>query len=152
MGSDWDRYQERFRPSRGTRARMRGGGDGPREPDLPIVRTVRWVARISGTALVLLVIVFMIGEGPPNPLKMRGIEIPTSLAFLAMLIGLVLAWKWEGVGGGLLLGAYLLFWLLNILSSHHFWLRGAFPIFPIVGFLYLFCWRQSARARSLTPW
>ena len=130
----------------------RAAEDRPREPDLPVIRMVRWVARLFGSALVLMVIVFMIGEGPPNPLKMSAIEVVTSVAFLAMIAGLIVAWRREGLGGILVVGGFLAFWVLNFVSSHHFWLRGAFPAFPIVGFLYLFCWRQSIRAKGLDRW
>ncbi len=128
---------------------MRAVEEPPRGPDLSLLRIVRWVARIAGSLLVLMVIFFVIGEGPPNPLKMSAIEAVALLALLVMVVGLVLAWWREGLGGGLTVGGFVAFWLLDLLSSHRFWPHGAFPEFLIVGLLYLFYWRLAIRARKL---
>lgn len=131
---------------------MRAAEEPPRGRDLPVVRVVRWVARIVGSLLVMMVLAFMIGEGLPNPLVMSSIELATSLAFLIMIVGLLLAWRREGLGGALTVGGFLAFWALHIASSHRFGLGGPFPAFPVAGFLHLFCWRQSIRTRNLDRW
>jgi hypothetical protein len=151
--SDWDRYDKKLRPSKRDRARMRGAGENPGEPDLPVVRMVRFVARAIGTILLVFLLAHALSGGSANPLKMRGIAIAAAIPLLAALAGSVIAWKREGLGGTLILGGSVLFILLNAIAKNPFnAIVGAFGTFAIVGFMYLFCWRQSARARSLTPY
>ena len=71
-----------------------------------IVTVLRWTARILGVALLLLVAAFAIGEGVPNPLAMSVRESLLTLGLLTMLVGQVLAWKSEGIGGLLIVGGF----------------------------------------------
>jgi hypothetical protein len=57
----------------------------------------RWIARILGTLIALGFLTFVVAEGPP-PLS------PTFLCMAVTFAGLLLAWKWEGLGGLLILG------------------------------------------------
>jgi hypothetical protein len=52
-----------------------------------VVRTVQWVAGMLGTAIILMFVVFAIGEVPPPALLLR----PQTWALLVMLIGFILA-------------------------------------------------------------
>lgn len=68
------------------------------------VTALRWTARIVGTAILVLIAAIAIGEGVPNLLAQ---PLPVNLLFVAMLtmvVGLIAAWKWEGIGGLLTLG------------------------------------------------
>jgi hypothetical protein len=110
-------------------------------------KIIRWIARILGSALFLLVLAFIIGEGYPNPLKLTASELISMIAFLMMLIGIPLAWKWEGLGGLIMLIGFIIFWIVNYLGSHRVGVGWVFPIFPIVGILFLFSsWRTKSPA------
>ena len=74
-----------------------------------ILKILRWAARILGTLLVLLILMFLIGEGAPRPSMLTARDKLMFLALGVMLTGLVLAWKWAGIGGLLALAGYLLF-------------------------------------------
>jgi hypothetical protein len=74
-----------------------------------IPKILRWTARILGTLFVLLILVFAVGEGTPNPSMLAPRDKLMFLALGVMLVGLVLAWKWAGLGGVLALAGYLLF-------------------------------------------
>jgi hypothetical protein len=64
--------------------------------------------------LVLLrVAAFAVGEGVPNPLA-QPLAVNLLLAtMLAMVVGLIVAWKWESIGGILILGGFGLFAVVN---------------------------------------
>ena len=65
-----------------------------------IIRLSRWTARIVGILVFLLITAIAIGEsdGLFNPLQQPLAVRVEFLAMLAMWLGLIVAWKWEGVG------------------------------------------------------
>jgi hypothetical protein len=89
-----------------------------------VVRTMQWVAGVLGTAIVLLFVVFAIGERAPAVLLLR----PQTWALLVMLTGFILLW-WNGLAGGVIsLCGITAFYLLNYLED------GGFPggwVFPL---------------------
>ena len=71
--------------------------------------TCRWTARILGTLLVLMIVLFAVGEGMPNPFTQ---PISVQIGFLALallVIGILGAWRWELAGGTLSLVGWSLF-------------------------------------------
>ena len=65
-----------------------------------IVIGLRPIARIAGLFIVGLVLLFAIGEGF-NLTKLNGIELAMSAAFIVAMIGMIVIWKRERVGGAL---------------------------------------------------
>jgi len=104
---------------------------------------IRMVARFLGSILFLMIIMFAIGEGLPNPLTLSLKEGTTFFTFVVMLSGLVIAWKWEGIGGLTVLCGYILFLIIN----PHSMALGVITMFPVTGLLFLLYW---TRARRLT--
>ncbi len=69
----------------------------------------RWTARIIGTLLVLIIVALAIGEGVPNLLT-QAPSVQVGFFALAMtVIGILLGWRWEAVGGAMSLAGYSLF-------------------------------------------
>jgi hypothetical protein len=102
---------------------------------------LRWAARLAGLFVLAVVAMFVLGEGEarPNPRRMTPRE-GTLFALLALtLVGMVLGWRWEGLGGAISLGALLLFSALNIIASGRppGW---AFGVLAIPGALLLASW------------
>lgn len=103
---------------------------------------LRWTARLLGTLLVLFVVVMMVGEGVPKPSILTGSERLMFAPLSAMLLGLILAWRWEGIGGALALSGYFLCGVLGPrLTSSPFMAGGA------AGCLYLLAWWTSDRSK-----
>jgi hypothetical protein len=114
--------------------------------DQKVVIIVRWVARIAGAGLFALWGVFFIehlayfvdiGDMPPLDVWVA------QFAHLVLLLGLLIALKWEAVGSGLIvLGAAVFFALTagaNFLSC--------FLLTITPALLYVFCWLRSQPAR-----
>jgi len=69
-----------------------------------------------------------------------------SVALLTMVVGLILAWKWEGIGGLLILGGFAAFAIVN----HGIRFNVVFGPLLVTGLLYLACWWISSRG-CLSP-
>lgn len=106
-------------------------------------KILRWAARILGTLLVLLILVFLIGEGTPRPSILTAREKVMFLALGVMLTGLVLAWKWAGIGGLLALAGYLVFGGLGGPRT----LLSPFMAGGVAGCLHLLAWWASDRVK-----
>jgi hypothetical protein len=106
-----------------------------------ILIVARWTARVIGTLLLLLIAQFAIGEGVPNPLHGSVAENLLTVAMLTMIVGQILAWKWEGIGGLLILAAFALFAVVN----HGVPMNIVFAPWLLTGLLYLGCWWMKAR-------
>ena len=107
-----------------------------------LAKILKWVARLSGTAIVLFVLYFLFMEffGSQGFEKNPLISTEDIFAFicfpLSTIIGLVIAWKWEGLGGLLsTLGFIILFVIRPELSSSPLLTALALP-----GLLYLVYW------------
>ena len=107
----------------------------------------RWVARISGLLLVLLVFVFLVGEGVPNVFA-APFEVQLEfLAMAAMLAGFLVGLRWEAVGGGLAIAGFTLFCGVEQVVTGKL-PGGAIPLFAIPGVLLIlsyFCSRQRGK-------
>ncbi len=103
---------------------------------IQILSVARWTTRIIGTLLLLLIAIFAIGEGVPNPIILSPRELLLFAALTTMIIGLVLAFRWEGIGGLLILGGFAFFSIVNQRIS----LNIVFLPWLLTGLIYLGCW------------
>ncbi len=107
----------------------------PKYPWLGLLLVLRWTARILGFLVLLLIAAFAVGEGVPNPLAQPPTVNLLFAAFLTMVVGLLVAWKWESTGGILILGGLGLFAVVN----HGFRFNLVFGPILAVGLLHLLC-------------
>lgn len=107
-----------------------------------VVTVVRWTARAIGIALLGLIAAFAIGEGVPNPLRGSLPANMLTVALLTMLVGQIVAWKWECTGSLLILGGFALFAIVN----HGVPLNVIFGPWLVTGLLYLVCWWRTPKA------
>jgi peptidoglycan/LPS O-acetylase OafA/YrhL len=102
-----------------------------------ITVAVRWAARISGLALVGLVLLFWIGEGGPANILTQ--PLPVMLEFagtLLMLGGFLIGWRWPALGGCTALAGFCLF-LGTEFAVNGKPPGGVIPLFLIPGVLLL---------------
>jgi hypothetical protein len=74
---------------------------------------LRWAARVLAALLVALVLVVLVGEGF-HPLRLKGLEPVQMALFWTACVGMVLAWRWPVIGGGLSLGGMTLFFVVEL--------------------------------------
>ena len=119
--------------------------DGMTRMNLPAERSIvvasRWTARTISLPLFVLLILLTLGDDAPNPLTASPREWLFGTVVLTMLLGLVLAWKWEGVGGLLILCGLGLF----ATAVERFLLNIVFTPWLVMGVSYLVCWAGHRR-------
>jgi hypothetical protein len=96
----------------------------------------RWTARIVGTSMALFFLAFFVGEGFPPIFRLPWRESLSVLLMSAMMAGLLLAWKWEGLGGAVALAAVGLMPLIGMRGIGT-WL---FLLPAATGLLHVVCW------------
>ena len=103
-----------------------------------MISLFRWTARIVGLLLVGVLSLFAVGEGF-DPMQFKGVELGMMVALLMALMGMVVLWWREGIGGAISLAGMIAFYGLNFAASGK--LPGG-PVFPfcfLPGVLALVC-------------
>ena len=112
-----------------------------------LLLVLRWLARITGLMLAGLGLFFVVGEGPPHPVRQ---PISVQLEFLAMLLmlaGFLLGWRWEAAGGILAVVGFAVFFATEMVVNGRQPGR-AIPLFAIPGVLFLATAGVAALRRS----
>lgn len=108
-----------------------------------LLSSLRFLAHLFSVLLIFVVVLLVLGESFPRLSNATVNELLLTLSLLVLLIGLFAAWKWEGIGGTLIILGFLLFFILNSASSDQLKLGIFFLLFPLTGLLYLFCcWKE----------
>ena len=107
-----------------------------------LLRIIRWTARIAGSLISLLVIVFIIGYTFGDPDLGGPPPVSAFVLFGFWIAGVVIAWKREGVGGSLILANSL---ASTLIASDLIWPPSLLTIFPATGVLFCVCWLLSRK-------
>ena len=94
-----------------------------------------------------LVLLLAIGEGF-NPSKLTASELLLSIPFFVAWTGLWLGWRWEGLGGILVVTGVAAFYLIHFAQTGfgRFPNGWAFPLLATPGLLFLACWFLHRKA------
>jgi hypothetical protein len=111
------------------------------------INAVRWFARLFGALIFILLTVFALAQGgPPNPWGQEWkVNIMTHL-LLAVWLGVLLGWKWEWLGGALVVAGIIGFCLVEGKLPN-----GALLILMAPGVAYLAAWIMRRRELSVKP-
>ncbi len=109
------------------------------------VTVLRWVARIWSIASVGLLCAFLFGEGLP-PFTIKAMLFP-----FGVMIGLILAWRFERLGGLVAAMSMLLFYSLEYLGHGRFPKGYAFLLISAPSVIFLCCGLLRARQRNPAP-
>ena len=108
---------------------------------------LRWSARITGLLLAGMVLLFMIGEGPPNPWKQPPRVQVEFLGMALMVAGFLAGWRWAGAGGLVAVIGFVVFAATEFIV-HGRPPGGAIPLFAVPGVLYLLSCRDPGLTGS----
>ncbi len=105
-----------------------------------IIPIIRWIARIVGLLYIAFFLLMLIGEGLSSSQETNLLTFRAGLGFVFVFIffaGLILAWKWEGIGGLVAIGGTIGF-SVTIQEYSMMILIMAAP-----ALLFLVCWYLS---------
>jgi hypothetical protein len=104
------------------------------------LRVLRWSARVLSLLAVGVLLSFAFGM-QLNLSQFAARELALFVFFpLGVCLGLVLAWRWEGLGGGIAVASLAAFYLLHRLLSSGYPRGVAFAVLASPGLLFLLCW------------
>ncbi len=116
-------------------------------------RALRWTGRLTGLASVGILALFMIGEGF-DPTRLRGTEALLHVFFpFGLILGLVLGWRRELLGGSIALLGLAGFYALHLVFSGRFPRGWAFAVLASPALVLLasaFVHRLAGQRRPLT--
>ncbi len=107
---------------------------------------LRWAARILGLLLAGLVLLITTGEGI-DPSELTLTTGLMSVAFFAAIAGMLVLWRWELIGGMMVLVGMMVFYVINFAVSGKLPSGWVFPLCFMPGILALTCWRLTKRAK-----
>ena len=106
---------------------------------------ITWSARILSIVSVGVILMFIIGEGF-NPALIKLNEWMGLFFFpFGVSVGMILAWRKEGLGGSITIGSFLLFYAAHFITSRRFPSGWAFFVFAFPGILFLLSWYQKKK-------
>ena len=99
---------------------------------------LRWGARLLGTISVGVLLLFLFGEDRSLLTITLGQAIGLFFFPFGLMIGLILAWKKELIGGAIAVGSILGFYSIYELLISNLWPKGWwFAVFALPGALFL---------------
>jgi hypothetical protein len=108
------------------------------------VEFVRWTARATALAIMVMWLAFVIVEGVPDVIKHPSVALWQLAALLVMFAGFATGWRNERLGGAIALAGWMAFYVVNVVGLG----VGPLPAFVLMavpGVLYLVAWRMARR-------
>ena len=107
-----------------------------------ITAAIRWIARIGGIILVIFVAGIIITEDRPlNLTRLKPGELIMTISLLFAVLGLLVGWVWEGLGGWLTIAGLLTFTVVNYYSGGDF--AWTIWVLAIPAVLFIFYWWRN---------
>jgi len=96
------------------------------------IKIIRWVARSLSVIIILFHALSFLGDNSMN--RLIASDILKLVLWGILLVGLVIAWKWERTGSLIILGVTLLQFIINpvLITVWVMWIA------PFTGFLFFF--------------
>jgi hypothetical protein len=106
-----------------------------------VLRVVRWITRFLAALMAAFIAFMLVGnavtDGVGPFFKMTFRESLMMASFLVVFLGLILGWKREKLGGWLVVGGMVLFYLFDFAFSGTFPRGWFFPLIALPGLLFL---------------
>lgn len=105
------------------------------------ITILRWIARIGSVLAIAMLLLFLFGDGDFS--EIASITILEWIAILffpfGVVVGMVVAWWHERLGGIITVISLVMFYLLNLLLTNSFPGGSWFLIFAAPGMVFLLC-------------
>jgi hypothetical protein len=113
---------------------------------------IQWVARVLSLLSIGVILLFIVGEGF-DPTRVALKEWAGLLFFpFGVVVGLVMGWRWDGIGAAIALGSLLAFYGVQLAMWGRLPRGPYFALFTSPAILFGASWLlQRATDRSLSP-
>ena len=105
-----------------------------------IARLILWGGRILSLLVVGMALVMFVREGGFDPRRLSLVEGVEMVLFWSVCAGLLLAWRWAGLGGAVSILCVLLFYLIEFAGSGSFPRGWALVLMAVPGLLFVLYW------------
>ena len=103
-----------------------------------IIKPLNWIAKSISVIMLILLLMFMFGEGIPQIGEKSPRELILLICMFILIVGMFMIWWKEKAAAYTIMGSSTAFWLINAIYSGGFWFHWLFLIFPLIGGLLLF--------------
>ena len=104
-----------------------------------ISNIIRWIARVLSIVSIGILLMFFIGE----KFNLVQLNVQDRILFLffpfGITIGMILAWRWEMLGGTITFASLLSFYTVHFIVSNKFPGGPYFLIFALPGIIFMLC-------------
>jgi len=116
------------------------------------ITVIRWIARVWSVASVGFVLLMSVGSGLAegfNPAQFAFRDCVGLFFFpFGVCLGMIVAWRWEGLGGGITVGSLLAFYAALRIMDGRFPGGPYFALVAAPGILFLVCSLLSRGVRK----
>lgn len=110
-----------------------------------LISGTRYLARLFNVLLLFVVVALLLKSFDLHS-KESSLEFVFLISFLILLLGLILAWHWEKIGGLLILIGFILLTYFNTSVNPKFNFSIFNILFPLTGILFLICcWSEQKK-------
>ena len=108
-----------------------------------MIKVLRWTARTLTIFVIAFHLLSFLGDRYSSSLTT--LDIVKLVLWGIILAGMIVAWKWERIGGFMIIGGTVVQTVINpqILLMWAMWIA------PIIGVLFLICWAKTRRMAQL---
>ncbi len=111
--------------------------------------TIRWIARIFGALAMAVLLFFYVADCiTKGRIAIASEAIPETVFLFLSFIGLIIAWKWEGIGGALALAGSIGFYILAPVSLARAGVVFTTVLYGLPALLFVYCWWKTRRQVS----
>ncbi|QQS36459.1 MAG: hypothetical protein IPM56_00450 [Ignavibacteriales bacterium] len=106
-------------------------------------RLAKIAATILDILLFLLILFHFFFANLPSITEFSSDKLLILFSSIITLIGFIIGYKFDGVGGLIICYGFLLFWIINITHNYNFHFEWLTTLTPISGIIHLFIWRRT---------
>lgn len=110
---------------------------------------LRWSARAVGSLIIAFVLLHVIGDGIPNLQRLTAEESVLWLGFAMSIVGFVMIWRWELVGGLVAVIGIATFYAAEFMISGNIPGGWVLPLFFVPGVFSIACWLIERRSVNI---
>lgn len=111
-------------------------------------RTKIIVTGLDAFILIIILFHFIVADIPAlNSLGKDRLLLLFSV--IISIFGYVISFKYDGVGGLIILYGFLLFWIVNFTHNYNYHFEWISAASPLSGVMHLFIWRRTNNKRGL---